>query len=65
MSVHLPKRNFDKQNQAKTKAQNEIKKSPVSDEMKSGDSAVVYKDKNYRVKKELAFKNPKNDKGIA
>lgn len=33
--------------------------------MKSGDAAVVYKDKNFRIKKELTFKKPKVDRGIA
>ena len=66
MSVHLPKKKIELKTDAVSNKGSESKESrkPVK-EMKSGDAAVVYKDKNHRIKKELSFSRSKGSKGMA
>ena len=65
MSVHLPRKKIkiktDEAAAAKIDANNEAK---PNDNLKSGDAAVVYKDKNHRIKKELSFSKSKGSKGL-
>lgn len=66
MSVHLPKKKIELKTESNpAKQQENIKKAPLGEKEKSGDAALVYKDKNHRVKKELSFRTPKNNKGMA
>ena len=66
MSVHLPKKNIVLKTETHTEKQKaSIEKSPLTEKDKSGDAAVVYKDKNHRIKKELSFRTSKSQKGMA
>ena len=66
MSVHLPKKKIELKEIEGSKAKSDSKpKLEAKDPMKSGDAAVVYKNKNHRIKKELTFSKSKGSKGLA
>ncbi|MGI9547195.1 MAG: hypothetical protein ACR2MM_08170 [Flavobacteriaceae bacterium] len=66
MSIHLPKKKIELSNETSSSSEKiEIAKVEIKDEMKSGDTARVYKDKQHRVKKELNFQTPKSKGKIA
>ena len=65
MSVHLPKKKIELTQEAVSKKDTPPKGSVAEEKLKSGDAAVVYKDKNHKIKKELSFKTSKGNKGMA